>query len=173
VSWIGGGVWTPKFAAAVVTLLLAAGCAPGGPGAGGPGAGGSGTGSAGSSRMNAAGSAHASVELAQAYKRGQTAATAALAEGKLKIKEYPPLPSPPGHGEYIALLRERCGVEYESVVSNKPGIDELLVEEVRGWNDVMKPAIQNKFGPDIFTILQKEAQQRLGPSATPAASEPN
>ena len=172
-------MWTPRFAAALVTLmtwmslLLAAGCAPSGPGTSGPGTGGPGTGSAGSSGRNAAGAANAGVELAQAYKRGQTAATAALAEGKLKIKEYPPLPSPPEHGEYIALLRERCGVAYESVVSPKPGIDPLLVEEVRGWNDVMQPAIQNKFGPDIFTILTKEAQQRFGASPNPAASGPN
>lgn len=43
--------------------------------------------------------------------KGANEAAEAIAAGKLKLKEYPALPSPPGHQEFVKLLRERCGVE--------------------------------------------------------------
>jgi hypothetical protein len=95
---------------------------------------------------------------ASAHEKGVQEAKAAIAEGKLKIKEYPPLPSPAGHGEFIKLLKEKCGVDYEVV--SAPGFSEDLQAEVKAWNDVMRPEIQRRFGPTIFQDLEQEALQR-------------
>ena len=70
--------------------------------------------------------------------KGAREAAAAIAAGDLKLKEYPPLPYPPGHREYVQLLRDRCGVEYE-LPKLPPGVGKaVFVQEVRAWNDVMK-----------------------------------
>lgn len=89
--------------------------------------------------------------------KGAREAQDAVAAGRLLLKEYPPLPSPPHHGKYVALLKERCGVEYE-VPRLPPGMAEQdFIQEVGGWNEVMESAIQQKHGADIFSNLRDEA----------------
>jgi hypothetical protein len=95
-----------------------------------------------------------------AREKGVQEAASAISAGQLKLKEYPPLPSPPGHGEYVQLLRERCGVEYE-LPDPPPGITKAdFIQEVRGWNDTMRAEIIRKFGPGIFEQLQEEGRKR-------------
>jgi hypothetical protein len=92
--------------------------------------------------------------------KGIQEAKALIATGTLQMKEYPPLPSPLQHGEYVKLLREKCGVGY-MVPSLPAGVSEQdFIQEIRGWNDVMQSAIQQKFGADIFTQLHEEADSR-------------
>ena len=92
--------------------------------------------------------------------KGAKEATDAVAAGTLKLKEYPPLPNPPGHREYVALLRERCGVGYE-VPRLPPGVAEAdFIQEVRGWNAVMEATVKQKHGAGIFEELQEEARKR-------------
>lgn len=94
----------------------------------------------------------------QGREKGVREATLAIAEGQLKLKEYPPTPSPPGHNEYVALLREKCGVTYKAI--SHPGFSEELKQEVGGWNEVMEAEIKRKFGEDIFQQLHDEAKKR-------------
>lgn len=99
-------------------------------------------------------------DQASARDKGVEEAASAIAAGQLKLKEYPPLPSPPGHGEYVQLLRERCGVEYE-VPKLPPGVTKAdFIQEVRGWNDTMRAEIMRKFGPGILQQLQEEGRKR-------------
>lgn len=80
------------------------------------------------------------------------------ATGKLKLKEYPPLPSPPQHGIYIQLLRERHQIEYEIPQLPKGMAENALIEQVRGWNGVMESEIGKKFGPGLLEKLRTEAE---------------
>lgn len=100
--------------------------------------------------------------------KGAKDAADTIAAGKLKLKEYPPLPYPPGHQEYVQLLRDRCGVEY-GVPRLPPGVAEVdFIQEVRGWNETMEAEVRRKFGVDIFERLHEEArrlwQKQLKPS---------
>ena len=91
---------------------------------------------------------------------GKAQATKAIAAGTLLLKEYPPLPSPPAHSEYVALLRTRCGVEYR-VPRPAPGTDvKEFTAEVRGWNAVMETEIRRRFGDRILDDLRQEARQQ-------------
>jgi hypothetical protein len=54
-----------------------------------------------------------------------------LADGALKLKEFPPMPYPKGYDKYVRLLRERCGVGYE--VLQGPADSKDLREEARGY----------------------------------------
>lgn len=96
--------------------------------------------------------------------KGVRDAKEALAAGKLMLKEYPPLPSPAGHNEYVALLRKKCGVDYK--VISTPGFSEKLKQEVWGWNEVMETEIERKFGADIFQQLRDEAMLIFEQQAT-------
>ena len=92
--------------------------------------------------------------------KGVREATAAIAAGQLKLKEYPPLPYPPGHLEYVKLLRERCGVEYE-VPKLPSGVSkDVFIQEVRGWNDTMKAEIRRQFGANVFSELEEAARKQ-------------
>jgi hypothetical protein len=92
--------------------------------------------------------------------KGVRDAQVAIAAGELKVKEYPPLPSPAAHGEYIQLLRERGGIGYE-VPTKPPGVAEsVFVDEVRGWNDTMEVEINRKFGAGILGRLRQQARER-------------
>ncbi|MFO0878281.1 MAG: hypothetical protein U0840_13095 [Gemmataceae bacterium] len=128
--------------------MIAAGCSPRHP-------------SSGSTRSGGAASS--------ARAKGASEAAVAIAAGTIKLKEYPPLPSPPHHGEYVKLLREKCKVEYE-VPTRPPGISEQeFTEEVRGWNDSMEMEIKKRFGGDILQRLQAEAHQRWQDQLKPGA----
>jgi hypothetical protein len=84
-------------------------------------------------------------------------AAAAVAAGKLLLKEYPPLPSPLGQSQYVELLKQRCGVDYQ-VPALPAGVSETeFMAQVRAWNEVMTVAIEKKFGAGILTQLRNEA----------------
>ena len=103
--------------------------------------------------------------------KGVREATAAIAAGQFKLKEYPPLPYPPGHLEYVELLRERCGVEYE-VLKLPSGVSkDVFIQEVRGWNDTMNAEIRRKFGAGIFGELEQEARKQWKGEVHPKGKE--
>ena len=96
----------------------------------------------------------------EAKAKGTREAEAEVAAGRLKIKEYPPLPAPAQHGEYIALLREYCGADYEVVSAADPKRHDETVREVQAWNGVMYAELRRKHGPDILEQLHTEAERR-------------
>jgi hypothetical protein len=103
--------------------------------------------------------------------KGAKEAAAAIAAGTLTLKEYPPLPYPPEHQEYVKLLRERCGVGSE-VPRLPAGVPEAdFIEEVRGWNDVMEAAIKQKHGVGIFEEQRAEAGRRWREQVTPGSKQ--
>jgi hypothetical protein len=88
---------------------------------------------------------------------GAAKATADAAAGILLLKEYRPLPSPPGHSLYVELLKQRCGVDYQ-VPALPAGVSETeFIDQVQAWNAVMTAAIEKKFGAGILTQLRNEA----------------
>ena len=96
---------------------------------------------------------------ADARKVGAASAHQAIERGDpLVLKEYPPLPYPPGHNIYTDLLEERCQVLWKSV---RPGElpEEEFIQQVQGWNVVVKEEIRNRYGPTIMDDLYNESQQ--------------
>lgn len=92
--------------------------------------------------------------------QGIQQASEAIARDMLILKEYPPLPYPPGHNIYTALLRDRCGVTFEVIDQLPAGVTaEQFREEISGWNSTMESEIKRRFGEDIFEKLQSEAKQ--------------
>jgi hypothetical protein len=92
-----------------------------------------------------------------ARQKGRQAAEDDLKKGLLKQKEYPPLPYSLQMMRFIKLMKSECGVEWE-VVSSKEGSKELR-EEVAGYNEVMRAAIEKRFGADVFARLHKKAEE--------------
>ena len=95
-----------------------------------------------------------------AFETGAAVARQSIEQDILQLKEYPPLPYPPGHNFYVALLEKECGVKG---VVGKPGDtpEDQFIKQVQGWNSVMRPEIQRRFGEDIFERLQAEAQRQF------------
>jgi|688.fasta_scaffold06126_11 hypothetical protein len=92
--------------------------------------------------------------------KGIKEATEAIAQEILMLKEYPPLPYPPGHNIYTKLLRDRCKVVYVVLDQNPAGVSEDdFRQEVNGWNSTMELEIKRRFGSDIFDQLHSEAQR--------------
>src|SRR5438105_131579 len=81
--------------------------------------------------------------------KGAKEAADAIAAGQLKWKEYPPLPAPASHGNYIRLLKERCNVDYEVASLRKGMAEEDFRQEIQGWDDTMRVEIQKRFGDNI------------------------
>ena len=78
------------------------------------------------------------------------------------LKEYPPLPYSLREMKFIRLLKKNCNVGREVVKlqREKKGIpDKAVIQEVRGYNDVMKMEIKHQFGQDIFEKLRAQAKQ--------------
>ena len=92
--------------------------------------------------------------------KGEREAEEAILTGKLVLKQYPPLPYPPGQQIYVRLLKSRCGVESESLPSDYPGDPKQTREEVAAWNAIMKKEIRRQFGDGIFEELEALAQQQ-------------
>jgi len=97
-------------------------------------------------------------QIQKARDKGRADAGEAIKKGTLLIKEYPPLPSPAQHGEYIKLLKEKCNCDYQVV--DHPNYSRELHEQVNGWNDAMKIELRRLFGATIIEDLQAEAEQR-------------
>lgn len=100
------------------------------------------------------------VETLSAFDTGAAAARLSIEQDRLLLKEYPPLPYPPGQNFYVELLEKECGVKG---IVGKPGDtpEDQFIQQVRGWNSVMRAEIQRRFGEDIFDRLQAEAQRQF------------
>lgn len=139
---MGKGSWQAAVACALAAVVLATGCPSDQSGSG--------------------------TDSASARDKGTRQATEAIAAGELKLKEYPPLPSPAYYADYVKLLSERYNVGYE-VPTLPAGIDEAaFIQEIRGWNEVMEAEIARKHGPGAVGKLQEEARQRWEERINPA-----
>ena len=129
-------------AAGLLGVVLLAGCLPG---------------KAGGGSGNA--SPTPSTDTSPSAEKGAREARTSIAAGHLKFREWPPMPYPAAYQEYVALLRERCHVEYE--VSGPPaGVAEAdFRKEVTAWNMVMNAEIERRFGADILVRLHADAQK--------------
>jgi hypothetical protein len=96
------------------------------------------------------------VEL-QGFAKGAADAADAIAKDKLLWKEYPPLPAPAWHGDYIKLLKERCKCDYQ-VINGK--LNKVQEDEIKGWNDTMRAELARRHGPTILADLNTEAEKR-------------
>jgi len=104
---------------------------------------------------------------AAARAQGVAGAEQSIAAGVLLWKEYPPLPAPPWHAEYIRLLRDRLQVAYE-VPRLPPGTDESdFLAKIRGWNDTMNAEIDRRHGPETLSKLHTEAMSSRRPAGGP------
>jgi hypothetical protein len=91
------------------------------------------------------------------FAKGAVEAADAIAKDKLLLKEYPPLPAPAWHRDYIELLKERCKCDYQ-VIGGKLNKDQE--DEIRGWNETMRAELSRRHGPNILAELNKDAEQR-------------
>jgi hypothetical protein len=89
--------------------------------------------------------------------KGSADATCDIGNDALKLKEYPPTPSPAWHEKYVKLLKERCNVEWE-VVQGPAVVSEALVQEVAAYNELMRVEVERRFGDGILLKLQNEAE---------------
>ncbi|MEY4567561.1 MAG: hypothetical protein RLY14_2531 [Planctomycetota bacterium] len=97
-------------------------------------------------------------EGVRSYKKGVEDANDAVARDCLQLKEYPPIPYPPGYNVYTQLLRERCGVTFDVIEQPPIGVShDIFREEISGWNTTMEAEITRRFGNDIFKKLSSEA----------------
>ena len=87
--------------------------------------------------------------------KGMKAAVADLEKGVLKQKEYPPLPYQAAYLNFIRLLKSKCGVEWD--VINSTSVSQELLDEVGGYNVVMRADVEHRFGREIFAKLRKKA----------------
>jgi hypothetical protein len=103
--------------------------------------------------------AKAAVKLEpQGFAKGVAEATDAIAKEKLLLKEYPPLPAPAWHGDYIKLLQERCQCDYQ--VINGADLPKDQVDEIKGWNETMTAELARRHGKTIIADLHAEAEKR-------------
>lgn len=131
----------------LLTALAAAGCEPSPDTA-------DGIRQAPSSQLNSVAASNGSSDGAA---KATADATTAVAAGKLLLKEYPPLPSPPGHSLYVELLKQRCSVDYQVPALPAGVSDTEFMAQVQAWNAVMEAAIEKKFGAGFLTQLRNEA----------------
>jgi len=102
--------------------------------------------------------AKAKAAKAPGFAKGVVDAMDAIAKDKLLLKEYPPLPAPGWHGEYIKLLKERCKCDYRVIgVANLPKDQQ---DEIWGWNETMQAELRLRYGATIIEDLNKEAEKR-------------
>jgi hypothetical protein len=92
------------------------------------------------------------------FVKGAEDAKDAVAKDHLLLKEYPPLPAPAWHGEYIKLLKERCKCDYQ--VIGEPNLAKERQDEIRGWNETMQAELRRRHGATIMEDLHKDAEKR-------------
>jgi hypothetical protein len=93
--------------------------------------------------------------------KGMKAAIVDIEAGKLKVKSGPP-PNTPWHGLYVQLLKKECGVDWEMITDAAERIDEM-----GGYNDVMRVEIEHRFERDIIAKLFKKAEADYRKSLEP------
>jgi hypothetical protein len=94
----------------------------------------------------------------QGFAKGVAEAVDAIAKDKLLLKEYPPLPAPAWHGDYIKLLREHCKCDYQ--VINAANLPKDQVAKIKGWNETMTEELKRRHGQTIIADLHAEAEKR-------------
>jgi hypothetical protein len=97
-------------------------------------------------------------KLLPGFAKGVADAKEAIAKDKLLLKEYPPLPAPGWHGEYIKLLKEKCKCDYQ--VIGEPNLPKDQQDEIRSWNETMQAELRRRHGATILEDLNKEAEKR-------------
>ncbi len=106
---------------------------------------------------------------AKARELGQADARRDLSNGVMQVKSAG-LPGPTRE-EYAHLLKDRCNAELHPIAGCI--VSEGLLAYLRGYDEVSKAAIQQKFGIDIFTELNKEADARWQKKHAKAISPAN
>lgn len=92
------------------------------------------------------------------FAKGTEEAKDAIAKDQLLLKEYPPLPAPGWHGEFIRLLKERCKCDYQ--VIGEPNLAKDRQDEIRGWNDSMQAELRRRHGATIMEELHRDGEKR-------------
>jgi len=92
------------------------------------------------------------------FAKGQADAKDAIAKGTLILKEYPPIPAPAWHSDYVKLLKEKCDCDYQVV--DMPKYSKEVHDEVNGWNDAMKAELRQRPGGAIVDQLNEIAQEQ-------------
>ena len=88
---------------------------------------------------------------------GMKAALVDIEAGKLKQK-FPPFPDSVQQRNYTDLLKKECGVESQVVGADAAGPGKAL-DEMNGYNDVMRVEIEHRFGVGILAKLSKNANE--------------
>jgi hypothetical protein len=88
--------------------------------------------------------------------KGMKEALAEIEKGHLRQKEFA-LPAPAWFGEYLKMLREKCGVNWITVEMRSEDPKDPRAE-IDGYNDVMRVEIEHRFGKDILKTLRKQAE---------------
>ena len=88
--------------------------------------------------------------------KGMKEALAEIEKGQLKQKEFP-LPDPAWFGDYLELLKKKCGVEWVTVEIGSVDPKDPRAE-IDGYNDIMRVEIEHRFGKDVLQKLRKQAE---------------
>jgi hypothetical protein len=88
--------------------------------------------------------------------KGMKEALAEIEKGHLRQKEFA-LPAPAWFGEYLKMLREKCGVNWITVGMRSEDPKDPRAE-IDGYNDVMRVEIEHRFGKDILKTLRQQAE---------------
>ena len=93
---------------------------------------------------------------AVAYARGQADARRDFTNGVLSMKSAG-LPVP-WAGDYDALLEKRCHVRTDWLAGCM--VTEGLNKYIQGYDEISRASIEQKFGTNIFDVLQSEVQAK-------------
>lgn len=91
--------------------------------------------------------------------KGMKEALADIEKGQLKQKEFP-LPDPAWFGDYLELLKKKCGVDWVTVEIGSADPKDPRAE-IDGYNDIMRVEIEHRFGKDILQKLRKQAESEF------------
>jgi hypothetical protein len=78
-----------------------------------------------------------------------------LRAGRLVLEDYG-FPRE-GQQEFRDILRERYQIELRRVASDV--VDNTAYSHALGYNDISRPEIQRRFGPDLFQKAEAEAAE--------------
>jgi hypothetical protein len=93
-------------------------------------------------------------KVSEARLKGMRDALADLEKGFVKQKDYNDRPDDLASINFARLMTKECGVNWERM-----GSQEISVEEMGGYNDVMRVEIEHRFGRGICEKLRKQAEE--------------
>jgi stage V sporulation protein SpoVS len=108
-------------------------------------------------------------EVTPSFTLGQAQARHDLSNGVVKIKTYG-LPMP-WSGDYAALVKKRTGAEIQPVAGC--AVDQDTIELVRGYNQISRDFLGNKFGTNIFAELETAARQAWDEKLSSPKAQPD